>query len=57
MIVDYPEMGFQLKQGCGRLIRTAEDKGEIIFMDEVLSTPWERVVRGALPKDAVIDTF
>ena len=52
--VDYPEMGLQLKQGCGRLIRTAEDKGEIIFMDEVIGTPWEKVVRGALPKGAII---
>lgn len=52
--VDYPEMGLQLKQGCGRLIRTEEDKGEIIFMDEVLGTPWEKIVRGALPKGATI---
>lgn len=55
--VDYPEMGLQLKQGCGRLIRTAEDKGKIIFMDEVLGTPWEKFVRGALPKGAIIDTI
>lgn len=53
--VDYPEMGLQLKQGCGRLIRTEEDKGQIIFIDEVLGTPWEKIVRGALPKDAIIE--
>lgn len=55
--VDYPEMGLQLKQGCGRLIRTEKDKGKIIFMDEVLGTPWEKFVRGALPKGAIIDTI
>ena len=55
--VDYPEMGLQLKQGCGRLIRTEEDKGKIIFMDEVLGTPWEKYVRDALPEGAIIDTL
>ncbi len=53
--VDYPEMGLQLKQGCGRLIRTEEDYGQIIFMDKVLGTPWESIVRGALPKGKIID--
>lgn len=50
--VDYPEMGLRLKQGCGRLIRTETDKGEIVFMDKVTDTPWEKTVRGALPKGA-----
>ncbi len=53
--VDYPEMGLQLKQGCGRLIRTETDQGKIIFMDKVLGTPWEQIVRGALPKGAIIE--
>lgn len=52
--VDYPAMGLKLKQGCGRLIRTEEDKGQIIFMDKVVGTPWEVFVRGALPKEASI---
>ncbi|MGL4739030.1 MAG: ATP-dependent DNA helicase [Cellulosilyticaceae bacterium] len=53
--VDYPAMGLKLKQGCGRLIRTEEDRGKIVFMDEVLGTPWESIVLGALPKDATIE--
>lgn len=47
--VDYPEMGLKLKQGCGRLIRTEEDKGRIVILDSVIGTPWEKVVMGALP--------
>lgn len=27
-LVDYPEMGLKLKQGCGRLIRTKDDRGD-----------------------------
>lgn len=50
--IDYPEMGLKLKQGCGRLIRTEEDKGKIIILDNVLRTPWEKIVRGALPAGA-----
>lgn len=48
--VDYPAMGLQLKQGCGRLIRTESDKGRIVVMDEVLGKPWEKIVKGSLPK-------
>jgi ATP-dependent DNA helicase DinG len=47
--VDYPEMGLKLKQGCGRLIRSNEDKGSIVFLDSVIGTDWEKVVLGALP--------
>lgn len=54
MTVDYPEMGLKLKQGCGRLIRTEEDYGEIMILDEVIGTPWEEFVRGALPEGAKI---
>jgi ATP-dependent DNA helicase DinG len=52
--VDYPEMGLKLKQGCGRLIRTEEDKGAIVVLDSVVGTPWEKVVMGALPFGAEI---
>jgi ATP-dependent DNA helicase DinG len=47
--VDYPEMVLKLKQGCGRLIRTEEDKGSIVILDPVIGTPWETYVMGALP--------
>lgn len=50
--VDYPEMGLKLKQGCGRLIRTEEDRGKIVILDSVIGTPWETVVMGALPSGA-----
>lgn len=53
-IVDYPEMGLKLKQGCGRLIRTQRDQGVIAIMAPVLGTPWEQVVLDALPKGAKI---
>ncbi len=52
--VDYPEMGLKLKQGCGRLIRTQEDKGSIVILDSVVGRPWEKVVRGALPFGASV---
>ena len=52
--VDYPEMGLKLKQGCGRLIRTQEDKGAIVILDSVIGAPWEKVVMGALPSGASI---
>lgn len=54
--VDYPEMGLKLKQGCGRLIRREEDKGEIVILDSVIGTPWEKVVMGALPSGAKIES-
>ena len=47
--VDYPEMSLRLKQGCGRLIRTQNDRGVIAIMEPVLGTPWEQAVLGALP--------
>lgn len=56
--IDYPEMGLKLKQGCGRLIRTEKDKGKIIILDKVLGTPWEIIVKGALPAGAkVLDNW
>ncbi len=56
MTVDYPEMGLKLKQGCGRLIRTKDDRGAIVIMDSVIGAPWEKVVMGALPPGARIRT-
>jgi len=55
--IDYPEMGLKLKQGCGRLIRTQEDKGAIVILDSVIGAPWEKVVLGALPTGARIRTI
>ena len=55
--VDYPEMGLKLKQGCGRLIRTKDDRGTIAVMEPVIGTPWEKVVMGALPRGAEIKTM
>jgi len=52
--VDYPEMGLRLKQGCGRLIRTPEDRGAIAILEPVLETPWEHTVLEALPTGANI---
>lgn len=52
--VDYPEMALRLKQGCGRLIRTKDDKGEIHILDPVIGTPWETYVIGALPVGAAV---
>jgi ATP-dependent DNA helicase DinG len=56
--VDYPEMGLRLKQGCGRLIRKADDRGVIAILDPVVGMPWEQVVRDALPAGAgVVDSM
>ena len=52
--VDYPEMTLRLKQGCGRLIRTEDDKGAIIILDHVIGRPWESYVMGALPTGAKV---
>ena len=52
--VDYPEMALKLKQGCGRLIRTENDRGSIVILDNVIGTSWESYVMGALPSGAKI---
>ena len=52
--VDYPEMALKLKQGCGRLIRTEDDKGVIVILDPVVGMSWESYVMGALPSGARI---
>lgn len=50
--VDYPEMGLKLKQGCGRLIRSSDDRGVIAILEPVLGRPWEQVALEALPPGA-----
>jgi len=52
--VDYPEMGLRLKQGCGRLIRSRNDRGAIALLEPVLGMPWEQAALAALPADAKI---
>lgn len=49
LTVDYPAMGLKLKQGCGRLIRSRNDKGKIIIMDSVYGEAYEKFVISALP--------
>lgn len=55
--VDLPEMGLKLKQGCGRLIRREDDKGNIVILDPVIDAPWEETVKGALPSGAKVRIF
>lgn len=51
--VDLPETLIKLKQGVGRLIRTAEDRGVIALLDRShLTEDWADVVAEALPEDA-----
>ena len=55
-MVDLPEMGLKLKQGCGRLIRTENDHGTIAILDSVIAQ-WENVVMSAIPSEARIGTI
>lgn len=51
--VDLPEMLIKLKQGVGRLIRTAEDRGVIALLDlSYRGTDWADEVEAACPEDA-----
>ncbi|SFH12970.1 ATP-dependent DNA helicase DinG [Desulfotomaculum arcticum] len=52
--VDYPEMGLRLKQGCGRLIRSRDDRGAIVILEPVPGRPWEQHVLGAFPAGAKV---
>lgn len=52
--VDIPEMALRLKQGCGRLIRTQQDRGAIAIMEPIKGTPWEQAVLGVLPEEAKV---
>jgi ATP-dependent DNA helicase DinG len=45
-----PEAVLKLKQGFGRLIRTADDSGTVVILDpRVLSKPYGRVFLESLP--------
>ncbi|HEY8347381.1 MAG TPA: ATP-dependent DNA helicase [Symbiobacteriaceae bacterium] len=49
--VDLPEMLIRLRQGFGRLIRTARDRGVIALLDlSFRSQPWAEDVLAALPE-------
>lgn len=51
--VDVPAMAIRLKQGRGRLIRTATDRGVLALLDTSFAgTAYEGAVRGAFPEDA-----
>jgi ATP-dependent DNA helicase DinG len=51
--VDVPEMLIKLKQGFGRLIRTAEDRGVLALLDQTWQDePWADSVEETLPEDA-----
>lgn len=53
MAVDLPEMLMKLKQGAGRLIRTAQDRGVLALLDgSWMGAPWESKVEEALWEDA-----
>lgn len=54
LTIDYPAMGLKLKQGCGRLIRTENDRGKIVIMDSVYGEAYENFVMSALPQEADI---
>jgi ATP-dependent DNA helicase DinG len=53
LAVDLPEMLLKLKQGAGRLIRTARDRGVLALLDQSWrDEPWAGAVTGVLPAGA-----
>lgn len=53
LAVDVPEMLIKLKQGAGRLIRTAHDRGVLALLDrDFIDKPWADGVEAVLPEDA-----
>jgi ATP-dependent DNA helicase DinG len=53
LAVDLPEMIIRLKQGAGRLIRTASDRGVLALLDRsYLQQPWAEAVDAVLPEGA-----
>jgi ATP-dependent DNA helicase DinG len=49
-----PEAVLKLKQGFGRLIRTATDHGSVVILDpRMLTKPYGRVFRDSLPPATV----
>ena len=50
-----PEATLKLKQGFGRLVRTAEDRGRVVILDpRVLTKPYGRVFLDSLPPAKVV---
>lgn len=53
LAVDVPEMLLKLKQGVGRLIRTAQDRGILAVLERPSPLePWSRAVATVLPEGA-----
>lgn len=53
LAVDLPEMLLKLKQGAGRLIRTARDRGVLALLDRTYTDkPWAESVEEVLPEGA-----
>ena len=44
-----PGMILKLKQGIGRLIRTKQDKGVIVILDNRLESRWGKIVKESFP--------
>ena len=50
-----PEAALKLKQGFGRLVRTASDRGRVVILDpRVLTKPYGRVFLDSLPPAKVV---
>jgi ATP-dependent DNA helicase DinG len=49
-----PEAALKLKQGFGRLLRTASDKGTVVILDpRMITKPYGRTLLAALPPATV----
>ncbi|MFN7812573.1 MAG: helicase C-terminal domain-containing protein, partial [Planctomycetia bacterium] len=49
-----PEAALKLKQGFGRLIRTASDKGTVVILDpRMITKPYGRTLLASLPPATV----
>jgi ATP-dependent DNA helicase DinG len=50
-----PEAVLKLKQGFGRLIRTASDQGSVVILDpRMLTKPYGRIFLDSLPPARVV---
>lgn len=55
LAVDLPEMLIKLKQGAGRLIRKAQDRGVLALLDiSFRDEPWGSMVEKILPTGAEV---
>ena len=45
-----PQMLLKLRQGIGRLIRTKEDRGVVVILDQRVDSSWGSGIVGAFPK-------